>query len=246
MRCAGVGEQVRAVAAADADEDGQPERRPERSCGAREGDRRRRAAEQPVRCAAVLCHGREDRHRCAQHATGKPGDEAAALQARAAVDSCAGLVGVGQARAQQRGADGCGRDEAAAVHGGARRQCGCSANRLMRPIPHVDDPPATSRRTRPRGSLSTPHAREDGGRAGATGALDALSAAEIVASPAARKLLSRCGLGLGHRIGHRANQAPCVARCPSLQTLRFAATFPHGRGGFRTCDLSRVKRALSH
>ena len=73
------------------------ERRPQRSSGAREDDRRRRAAEQPVRRASVLCEYGEDRYRQAQHVTGESGDEAAAFQARAAVDPCAGLVDVGQA-----------------------------------------------------------------------------------------------------------------------------------------------------
>jgi hypothetical protein len=53
VRRARIGEQVRAVAAADADEDGQLERRPERSSGAREDDRRRRAASS--QCVAPLC-----------------------------------------------------------------------------------------------------------------------------------------------------------------------------------------------
>ena len=35
-------------------------------------------------------------------------------------------------------------------------------------------------------------------------------------------------------------------RLPKAETRRGAAFQDHGRGGFRTCDLSRVKRALSH
>jgi hypothetical protein len=40
----------------------------------------------------------------------------------------------------------------------------------------------------------------------------------------------------------------CVSatRAPGTQKALQCRAFQDGRGGFRTCDLSRVKRALSH
>ena len=47
---------------------------------------------------------------------------------------------------------------------------------------------------------------------------------------------------VGWREFGEASRAPGVSRPgPRKQGFR-----THGRGGFRTCDLSRVKRALSH
>ena len=50
----------------------------------------------------------------------------------------------------------------------------------------------------------------------------------------------------GIRSGFDASTAAVWARLPEMQNLRESRRFLHGRGGFRTCDLSRVKRALSH
>src|SRR5829696_1092177 len=59
-----------------------------------------------------------------------------------------------------------------------------------------------------------------------------------------------CAVGLRHasaRIGGRLTKARLRAtRAEAVQPSRTEELWRYGRGGFRTCDLSRVKRALSH
>ena len=64
---------------------------------------------------------------------------------------------------------------------------------------------------------------------------------------AARRALVE-GAEMAH-IGRRAAEEPAAsdrARLPKRKNPLHSGRFQHGRGGFRTCDLSRVKRALSH
>jgi hypothetical protein len=56
---------------------------------------------------------------------------------------------------------------------------------------------------------------------------------------------SRCGLG--QRKGQRVHSQRARSDLRGWREPAVFQLFPlHGRGGFRTCDLSRVKRALSH